>query len=203
VGGIIAVSRDITRQHVAEERIKRKARALRKANKRLHAQSRHDALTGLANRRYLFNYVQSEWRRERRHGDPISFIIADIDMFKAYNDRYGHLAGDECLREIAAALRSQLRRPGDLLARYGGEEFAVVLPETRVGGATHLAERMRLAVESLHLTHEGSPVAPYVTVSLGVAEAAPKQQSLEELIERADHALYQAKSAGRNRLYSS
>jgi diguanylate cyclase (GGDEF)-like protein len=129
--------------------------------------------------------------------------MADIDMFKAYNDRYGHLAGDECLREIAVALRSQLRRPGDLLARYGGEEFAVVLPETGVVGAAQLAERMRLAVESLHLSHEGSSVAPYVTVSLGVAEGEPKRQSPEELIGRADQALYRAKSAGRNRLYSA
>lgn len=202
VTGVISVTREITRQRQAEEQIQRTVKQLETLNQLLQEQSRTDALTGLANRRHLFDYMDKEWRRETRHGRPISLIMADIDFFKAYNDYYGHLSGDECLRRVADALRSQVRRPGDLLARYGGEEFVVVLPETPLAGARELAEAMRTAVANMHIAHDASRTAPYVTVSLGVSELSPKEHKTDDIFMLADAALYRAKESGRNRVES-
>jgi diguanylate cyclase (GGDEF)-like protein len=128
----------------------------------------------------------------------------DLDEFKHFNDAYGHQAGDECLRQVATALRDVLRRAGDLVARYGGEEFAAVLPESDLKGALQYADAARLAVENLAITHGSSPVAPVVTVSVGVASALPRRGgSPTELIARADQALYQAKRKGKNRVESA
>ncbi len=198
VKSAISVTREITRQHEAEEMLKRTMKQLEAANSLLEAQSRTDSLTGLANRRYLFDYMESEWRRETRRDQPISLIIADIDFFKAYNDYLGHLAGDDCLRRVADVLRAQVRRPGDLLARYGGEEFVVVLPETPVTGARELAEAMRQAIAKLQMEHAHSGVGQYVTISLGVAELSPRGHRADELFTLADAALYRAKASGRN-----
>ena len=197
---VITVTRDITALREAKVRLSAHVEQLEAANTQLALLSRQDALTGLANRRHLFTYLQDEWRRETRHARPLSMIMIDVDCFKEYNDNYGHLAGDECLRDIARALQSQVHRPGDLLARYGGEEFAVVLPETTLHGAHELAENLRHAVVRLNREHRYSHVAPHVTISIGVAELAPKGHKMDELILLADAALYRAKEEGRNRV---
>lgn len=142
-----------------------------------------------------------EWNRGRRYSRPLSLILADIDFFKAYNDTYGHQAGDECLKTVASAIQSALKRSEDLLCRYGGEEFAVILPETHKGGAVHLAEGIRAAVENMKIAHEGSKISGYVTVSLGVATVLPARDlSPKDLVAAADAALYNAKCEGRNRV---
>lgn len=197
---VISVTREISRLHEAEERLRRTVDELEMANRRLETLSRTDSLTGLANRRYLFEYLDNEWRRESRHERPISLIVADIDHFKAYNDQYGHLAGDDCLRRVAQALRTQIHRPGDLLARYGGEEFVVILPETNAEGACEIAESMRRAVVNLDIGHLRSPIAPHITISLGVAAVLPKNGRTDDLFAMADTALYRAKEGGRNRV---
>jgi diguanylate cyclase (GGDEF)-like protein/PAS domain S-box-containing protein len=200
IQSVITVSRDITRLREVETQVRQKVEELARANERLQALSRHDALTGLANRRYLADRLENEWRREARHDHTVALIIADVDHFKAFNDHYGHMAGDECLRRVAGVLQQQVHRPGDLLARYGGEEFVVLLPETTLDGAERLAEMMRRAVEDLRLEHRAAPGWPFVTISVGVAEVFPRHHSSDELFARADRALYRAKAAGRNRV---
>jgi len=179
-------------------------RQLEEANQRLQRLSSIDGLTGIANRRQLDETLQAEWRRAFRHDSPISIVMFDLDEFKRFNDAYGHQAGDECLRQVAAALHEGLRRAGDLVARYGGEEFAAVLPESDLRGALQYAEATRLAVESLAISHGSSPVSPVVTVSVGVASTLPRRGgSPTELIARADQALYQAKRKGKNQVESA
>jgi diguanylate cyclase (GGDEF)-like protein len=163
--------------------------------------SMRDGLTGIANRRRFDDSLARAWRQSVRNATPLSLIMADIDHFKAYNDTYGHLAGDECLRAVAQTLAGALKRPGDLAARYGGEEFAIILEDTTQAGAAFLAESMREAVLALAMGHEGSKAAEVVTVTLGVATAVPRPgQSPDALLALADHKLYEAKLAGRNRV---
>jgi two-component system chemotaxis family response regulator WspR len=159
-----------------------------------------DGLTGLANRRRLDEALDSECRRAAREKTPLSLVMTDVDFFKKYNDSYGHQLGDDCLRQVAAALAVAARRPGDLCARYGGEEFALVLPNTSVEGACLVAEAARSQVEALQIPHAASGVAAHVTLSLGVATMLPGEP-LEPtaLVQRADSALYAAKHGGRNR----
>jgi diguanylate cyclase (GGDEF)-like protein len=160
-----------------------------------------DGLTGIANRRNFDEELTRIWRRAQRESAPVSLVLIDIDHFKKYNDHYGHLAGDDCLRRVAQALQHTVRRPFDLVARYGGEEFAVVLPDTDVPGAEILAEEMRRAVELLDIAHAASTVFPRVTISSGVAAMFPAAGAQPEgLIAAADLCLYAAKTAGRNRV---
>ncbi len=160
-----------------------------------------DGLTGLSNRRHFDEFLAMEWRRARRSGEHLSLILFDIDHFKKYNDAYGHLQGDECLRTVAGIVKQNIRRPADLAARYGGEEFAVLLPETGLQGAVERAEHIRRAVESAALPHAGSETAGHLTISLGVAGQVPAADaSPQELIQEADQRLYEAKRGGRNRV---
>ncbi len=159
-----------------------------------------DSLTGLANRRRMDEYLRQEWQRSRRNGTALSMIMLDIDFFKQYNDRYGHPAGDEVLRAVAAALEKSARRPADFIARYGGEEFVVLLPDTGLDGAHALAEIIRKRIMELLIPHEGSSVAEVLTVSLGCASMVPTEEKTSgELLVMADRMLYDAKKAGRNR----
>lgn len=173
-------------------------RKLDAANRELTRLSAVDGLTGIANRRQFDEALSREWRRCLRAREPLALLMCDVDSFKRYNDRYGHPAGDECLKRVAAALHGKLRRPADLAARYGGEEFAAILPDTGVEGACLVAESMRAAVESLGLPHEASTAA-VVTISVGVAALIPQQmESMKEIVDAADAALYAAKRRGRN-----
>lgn len=171
------------------------------ANQRLKRMAYLDGLTGVANRRRLEQYLDREWRRMSRENSPISIIMADIDSFKGFNDRYGHQAGDSCLRLVARTLTKAAKRPGDLVARYGGEEFVLVLPNTDIEGAETVAEDVRLLVRGHRIPHEASAVAKVVTISLGVASALPNgSDSPARLIKVADEALYLAKNQGRDQV---
>lgn len=161
-----------------------------------------DGLTGVANRRRLDEALRMEWRNSQRHAYPLSILMIDIDHFKLYNDYYGHLTGDSCLQAVARCLRKFTQRPHDLVARYGGEEFVCVLPECDAEGARTKAQALCEAIIALKIPHATSPVAPYVTVSIGATTAAPhSEEQAECLLAHADALLYQAKSAGRNQAY--
>ena len=175
---------------------------IEKGNRRLDQLSRHDALTGLANRRHVDEFLQQVWDRARKEGDEVSLLMMDIDHFKAFNDRYGHPEGDACLKDVAEAMGAHLRQPGDLVGRFGGEEFIAVLNRTGLGAAMVAAERVRHGVKQLGRAHAASGTAPVVTVSIGAACVRPgrHERSPERLIALADRALYQAKSGGRDRV---
>lgn len=166
-----------------------------------------DGLTGLHNRRALDERLARELRHAARTGQPLALCLIDVDFFKAYNDHYGHQAGDDALRAVAQALQAAMLRPVDLAARYGGEEFLCLLPATDAAGAAAVAERLRAAVQALALPHAHSGVASVLTVSVGVAHWAaapggPPAAAAETLLAAADAALYEAKHAGRNRVCS-
>lgn len=174
---------------------------LREDNSRLENLSVRDGLTGISNRRNFDQYMERSWKNAIRTGKPLSLIMADIDYFKAYNDNYGHLQGDECLIRVARAISSNIQRPIDFVARYGGEEFAVILPDTDIQGAIVVAEEIRKGIEELSLTHEYSEAASFVTLSLGVSTIIPNQpDTIGSFINKADKALYNAKQSGRNRI---
>ena len=171
------------------------------ANQKLHQLATTDGLTSIANRRQFDRVLMFEWRRLAREQLPLSLIMFDIDFFKLYNDFYGHLAGDDCLRQVARAIVCGVKRPADFVARYGGEEFAVVLPNTSAEGAIAVARTICDRLFSLQLPHARSPIEPCVTLSCGIATAVPvPQQSPDTLIRSADGALSQAKAEGKNRI---
>ncbi len=177
---------------------------LEAANRQLAALSSTDALTGLANRRRFDEVWSVEWQRASRLGLPLAVVLIDVDHFKAYNDHYGHQAGDACLRQVAAALAGEARRSGELVARYGGEEFVLVMPGASARQACELAEKIRAAVQQAAMPHAHSSAAAVVTISLGVASGEPRHGlDAEVLLKDADGALYQAKSLGRNRVISA
>jgi len=166
--------------------------------------SRLDGLTGIANRRAFEERLDQERRRASRTREKIALAMVDVDCLKAYNELHGHLAADDCLCQIAATLQSSFNRAGDFVARYDGEEFAVLLPAMGGDALPVVAERMRVAVERLNIPHGGSPVSPWVTVSVGGVVFQPdKRKGSSDLIERAERQLRLAKSAGRNQVRCS
>jgi diguanylate cyclase (GGDEF)-like protein/PAS domain S-box-containing protein len=191
--GFLNLERDITDRKRSEEHLQSAYRAM-------EALVVVDALTGIANRRRFDDSVATEWRRALRESSKLSLLLIDADHFKRYNDTYGHVRGDSCLKQIAEAALDVVLRPGDLVARYGGEEFAVVLPGTDETGAKAVAEDICQAVRNRRLPHEGN--APgIVTVSIGCATVVPQRgKTAQDLIEAADQALYRAKGRGRNRV---
>jgi diguanylate cyclase (GGDEF)-like protein/PAS domain S-box-containing protein len=173
---------------------------------RLASEALTDPLTGLANRRHFDAVLVAEWRRATRQGTSLALLFIDVDRFKKFNDLYGHLRGDRCLASVARAIQAFPKRPGDLVARYGGEEFVVLLPDTDLAGAKHLGEALRQAVQDLAVPHTGNGRVGVVTLSVGVAAAAPAEDdglSPDQLARRADLALYAAKDAGRNCVIAS
>jgi diguanylate cyclase (GGDEF)-like protein len=158
-----------------------------------------DGLTGVSNRRYFDERLAAEWGRSQRNGTALSLILLDVDFFKKYNDHYGHQAGDDCLRQIGVVLKTEVRRPTDLVARYGGEEFVCLLPDTPFDDALVLAHRMLKAVHAKGISHLYSDVAPVITISLGVAtrEGTSGAGRASYLLALADAQLYQAKHNGR------
>lgn len=190
-GGYLFVLRDVSiRKHTELQ--------LEEANRRLETLAKIDSLTGICNRRVFDDSLIGEWRRSARTGEVLALFLIDIDLFKDYNDRYGHQAGDECLRRVGLAIRDAIRRGADLAARYGGEEFVVILPHTEVAGARYVAEGVAEAIRALGITHDSSPFG-IVTVSIGIACLVPSiTRQPAELVQAADLALYRAKLAGRN-----
>jgi len=180
--------------------VHQRTEALEEANRKLHSQARMDGLTGIANRRYLEETLQREWGRARRHSEPLSLIVIDIDHFKEYNDVHGHLKGDDCLRQVVEVIAGCLARATDFVARYGGEEFVAVLPNTETAGARIVAGQMINAVVARAIAHGASKVCQHVTVSAGVAgtDTFDSANAATELLNAADTALYQAKRSGRN-----
>lgn len=163
-----------------------------------------DGLTEIPNRRAFDETFDKEWGRAAREGKPLSCVMIDVDHFKAYNDRFGHGVGDECLKSVAGALVETLTRPGDFLARYGGEEFVAILSDTDAAGAAEVGENLRAAVEKRAIPHTDSSTTDRVTVSVGVATAVHKiRQDNNRLKQAADEMLYAAKAAGRNTVRST
>ena len=185
--------RDITDRKHAEQKLE----AAYQAVERL---ATADPLTGLANRRRFDECLATEWRRGMRERRPLSIVLIDVDLFKFYNDTYGHLSGDTCLKQIAQSAMDVVTRPADLVARIGGEEFAIILPETDQAGAVLVANHVCADLHRRNLSHEASPYG-LVTISAGCATLLPQPGTLAtDLIERADSAMYEAKRAGRNRV---
>lgn len=178
--------------------------SLKTLNQHLEQLALEDSLTGLANRRKFDTALRDEFSRAMRNANSLALVMIDVDYFKQYNDMYGHLAGDECLRQIGQAVKASKNRPGDLATRYGGEELAVLLPDTNLAGAIAVAEKIRLAIYHLHMEHPHSP-AGVITISAGVDAFVPvRDDNIPfELVQAADKALYAAKTAGRNRVCSS
>jgi diguanylate cyclase (GGDEF)-like protein/PAS domain S-box-containing protein len=197
---MVFVVRNITERKQAEQQIQQLVQQLEIEKKAAQLNANTDSLTGLANRRYFDEVLSKEFLRLKRSGSPLSLIMLDVDHFKKFNDTYGHLAGDDCLKQIGTTLETLVGRVTDVAARFGGEEFVAILAETDEYGALTLAERIRKAVEALAIPHSGSDIGKYVTVSLGVVTVHPTRlASPDQVVALADEALYCAKKDGRNR----
>jgi diguanylate cyclase (GGDEF)-like protein len=195
-GGLVALTLLLAREVHRKMKVDRQ---LLSANALLAELARTDGLTNLLNRRGFDESLAREWRRCHRNAKPISLLMLDADHFKAYNDRFGHQAGDGVLRALAACILAKIRRPGDVAARYGGEEFIVILPDTDLAGAGQVAEAIRAGVEALAIPH--AVEGPVVTISVGVGLAvAGGSVTADDLLAAADGALYESKATGRNRV---
>ena len=174
---------------------------LKQQSDKLRRLANRDGMTGVFNRRALDEILAVEFRRHMRIAAPLGLAMLDVDFFKQFNDKYGHQAGDECLRRVASLLSQVLRREDDLAARYGGEEFVLILPFTDLSGALRVAGLVQKGLSELAIPHKMSQVSPHVTCSLGVATLIPSMELVRtELVEMADVALYRAKKNGRNRI---
>lgn len=190
-----------TRRTRRERRLTDEVRELQRQKQELERIACVDSLTGIANRRHALTLLEAEWKRSSRDGTPLSLVMVDLDCFHAFNEHYGHLGGDRCLRQVTDCMVRCLRRPSDFLGRYGGEEFIAVLANTDAEGAAIVAERMRHAVEALAIPHAKSECAQVVTMSVGFATCRPTLAGdAEALVNAADHALLAAKADGRNRI---
>ncbi len=193
VQALIGFMFDISERKKSEER-------MQGLQKELEDFSFRDGLTGVANRRKFDAVLDEEWNAARRHTQPLSLILIDIDFFKQYNDHYGHVQGDECLKRVGRALTSAASRPRDLLARYGGEEFVLVLPATDENAARRVSERCRQAIFKEQIAHAASPMGQLLTVSQGLGTLIPTaSDTLMQFIDAVDRRLYGAKQAGRDR----
>jgi diguanylate cyclase (GGDEF)-like protein len=160
-----------------------------------------DSLTQIPNRRRFDEYLKKQWQLMANQQLPLALILADIDYFKQYNDTYGHLLGDSCLKYVAQALQNSISYEHDLVSRYGGEEFAIILPNTNLSGAIAIAHRVQTQIDQLKLPHASSPVSHYITLSMGMVSLIPKgDQSPQDLIAATDRLLYRAKQSGRNQM---
>lgn len=192
--------RALQRIHDMQRQTVELSERLAAANRELAQLARQDGLTGVANRHHFDERLAQEFARARRHRSPLGLVLGDVDDFKAYNDHYGHQAGDACLQRIAAALSSACRRATDLVARYGGEEFALILPDTDIAGVEKVCNAAREQVEALAIPHARSRAYPVITMSFGATALVPDGSTTPILlIQWADQALYQAKLGGRNR----
>ena len=171
---------------------------LRNANRELEQMALYDGLTHILNRRGFNETLERYWKQAQREKSELSLILMDVDHFKLYNDHYGHLQGDDCLRSVAKSLSDQLLRPIDIAARYGGEEFAVLLPNTDAAGALRVASRQLEGIQGLKIEHAQSSAADVVTVSMGIS-SSNDASDIAELINHADEALYRSKESGRNK----
>ncbi|MEH2245115.1 diguanylate cyclase [Nostoc sp.] len=193
----------VASQELERRQLQQKLEAANEELQQLSIIATIDSLTQVANRRRFEEYLDIEWRRMTRSQQPLSLILFDVDFFKSYNDTYGHPIGDRCLSKIAKVMKDVVQRPTDLVARYGGEEFAVILSNTDIFGAAHIAEKICFAVRKLAIPHENSQVSTYVTLSAGLASVIPISNSnYQKIIVAADKLLYQAKATGRNRVSS-
>lgn len=191
----------LLRTQVLNQQLSTAQHQLQNSNESLRYMTLIDGLTGLGNRRKLDEYFNYEWGLAIRETKPLCAILIDIDYFKEYNDHYGHLTGDECIRRVAGLLRTQFRRSGDLSIRYGGEEFLVMMYNCELQEGQRFAEMIRMTMENEQIEHMSSTIADHVTISLGVAAMVPgKIMKPDELLTMADKALYQAKESGRNRV---
>jgi diguanylate cyclase (GGDEF)-like protein/PAS domain S-box-containing protein len=180
---------------------KRSEQDVIRLQKELEALSFEDGLTGIANRRMFDSDLETRFRSAQRSGRPLSLIMLDIDHFKQFNDHYGHIQGDDCLRTVANALKGLIERPDDLVARYGGEEFVFLLPETDGEAARRFAERCMETLADLRIAHDGSPGTAFVTASLGVGTIVPSAGAdLKPFTQAVDRLLYAAKAKGRSRI---
>jgi diguanylate cyclase (GGDEF)-like protein len=201
VHSALKLKEEMDRRKARERELEVLNQFLAEANQELQRLSVTDGLTGIANRRYFDESLEKEWLRATRDRRSLSLIMIDIDFFKAFNDYYGHIAGDVCLKQIATALTGVVKRSGDLVARYGGEEFVILLPGTELEGAMRVAEMVQQQIAALGIEHGKSQVGNSVTVSMGIATLVPEQHVIPAtLIEVADAALYEAKKQGRNQI---
>ncbi len=199
--GIVTVFRDISRRLARDLELQQMTNELEHANKELTRLARIDGLTGLANRRWFDESLECLWKKSLRNRHEFTVLMVDIDHFKAFNDHYGHLAGDECLKSVARTLCECCKRPGDVVARYGGEEFAILLPETKGSDAMHVAKRIQKRLQSQAIEHQMSPVLDRLTVSIGISSRrAEPGVEVVDLVREADRCLYHAKSGGRNQV---
>jgi len=200
-GAMLASAAQVRRIFHDSVELQHQLSSSRELSHTLEQMLRVDELTGIANRRLFDDMLEKEWRRATRERTVLSVLAVDIDHFKAYNDHYGHPAGDECIRAVARTMSDTLHRPGDLAARIGGEEFAFLLPDTPIAGALRVSELIRQRVQALGLMHAGPDVKGPVTVSLGVASSENTDiGTAGDLLRAADKALYRAKNQGRNQV---
>ena len=194
---ILYIFRLLKQSEITQQAVASRTQELNEAKEAMERLTLLDQLTGIANRRHFDNYLTKQWKLAKREHTPLTLLVIDIDLFKQYNDNYGHLAGDDCIQQVAQILNDTLRRPNDLLARYGGEEFVIIAPNTSDGYI--LAELCRQNIEKAAIAHAHSSISPHITISIGFTTMIPSDEFTPDLLfKQADQALYRAKSAGRN-----